>query len=292
MAQVGFIGLGAMGSRAARRLLDAGHSVIGYNRTAAKAEALANAGMRRADSPRAVAQSADVIFSMVTDDAALHDIAEGDAGVLGGLAAGKIWVDMSTVSPVTSRALGEKARQRGVALLDAPVAGSPLMVEQGAASIMVSGDRTAFERAEPAIRDISPKVTYLGAAGNALILKLAGNLNLAVQMLAFSEGILLAEKNGIPRQTAVEVLLGGALASPMLKYRGPFALQLPDPAWFDVGMMQKDLQLALEVAQASATPLPTTAVANEFLTAARGMGLATEDFAAIFQVLARLAGQA
>ncbi len=292
MANLGFIGLGAMGSRIVERLLRAGHSVTGYNRTRAKADPLVAAGMGWADDPAAAARGADMIFSMVTDANALSAIAEGPAGLLEGLGSGKIYVDMSTVSPAASRALAGRVAGKGATMLDAPVFGSPLTVQQGNLAIMVAGNQAAFERIEPILHDIGPRVTYLGANGNALVLKLAGNLNLAVQMLAFSEGILLAEKNGIPRQTAVDVLLNSAVGSPMLKYRGPFVLQLPDPAWFDVSMMQKDVQLALEVARASAVPLPTGAITNEFLTTARAMGLAQEDFAALFQVLARLTGQA
>jgi 3-hydroxyisobutyrate dehydrogenase-like beta-hydroxyacid dehydrogenase len=290
MANIGFIGLGAMGSRVVERLLNAGHTVTGYNRTRAKADSLVAAGMRWADSPAAVARAADVVFSMVTDAKAVDSIVEGPSGLLAGLAGGKIYVDMSTISPMASRAMAERVAKLGAKMLDAPVFGSPLTVQQGNLTIVVSGDRSAFECVERILQDIGPKVTYLGDNGNALIIKLAGNLNLAVQMLAFSEGILLAEKNGIPRQTAVDVLLNSAVGSPMLKYRGPFVLQLPDPAWFDVSMMQKDVLLALEVARASAVPLPTGAITNEFLTTARAMGLAKEDFAALFEVLARLAG--
>jgi 3-hydroxyisobutyrate dehydrogenase-like beta-hydroxyacid dehydrogenase len=121
-------------------------------------------------------------------------------------------------------------------------------------------------------------------------MKIATNLSLAVQMLAFSEGVLLAEKSGIDRKTAVEVLLNSVIASPMVKYRGPFVLDMPDEAWFDVSMMQKDLLLALEMGRQLDVPLPSTALTNEMLTAARGMGLADKDFAVLFEVLARMAG--
>jgi 3-hydroxyisobutyrate dehydrogenase-like beta-hydroxyacid dehydrogenase len=289
MAQLGFVGLGAMGSRVAGRLLAAGHTLTGYNRTRAKAEALLQAGMQWADSPRAVVQAAEVTFSMVTNTAVLQDIADQADGVLAGLASGKVWVDMSTVSPFASRELAQRVAAKGAFMFDAPVSGSPSTVEQGSASIMVAGDEAAYKRIEPILHDIAPKVNYLGGNGLALVMKLASNINLAVQMLAFSEGVLLAEKNGIPRKTAVEVLLNSTLASTMLKYRGPFVLELPDPAWFDVKLMQKDLLLALEVGRASGVPLPTSAVTNEFLTAARAGGLGDEDFAAVFQVLARFA---
>ncbi len=138
--------------------------------------------------------------------------------------------------------------------------------------------------------NIGPKVTHVGANGLAVTMKIATNLSLAVQMLAFSEGVLLAEKSGIQRQVAVEVLLNTVIASPMVKYRGPFVLQMPEEAWFNVNMMQKDMNLALELGRQLDVPLPTTATVNEYLTAARGLGLEHQDFAVVFEVLARLAG--
>jgi 3-hydroxyisobutyrate dehydrogenase-like beta-hydroxyacid dehydrogenase len=155
---------------------------------------------------------------------------------------------------------------------------------------MVAGRHETFERLKPLLEEIGPKVTYVGDNGLALSMKIAINLSLAVQMLAFSEGVLLAEKSGIARQTAVDVLTHSAIGSPMIQYRGPFVLKMPDEAWFNVNMMQKDMLLALEMGRQLDVPLPTTATANEFLTAARGMGLADQDFAVLFEVLARMSG--
>jgi 3-hydroxyisobutyrate dehydrogenase-like beta-hydroxyacid dehydrogenase len=280
-----------MGSRMTKRLLDAGHVVTGYNRTKAKAQWLIDLGMRWADGPRAVAEAADVVFTMVRDTSALHDVTDGPEGILAGLGPGKIYVDMSTVSPAASRALAARVAERGARMLDAPVSGSVLTLEQGRLSIMVGGDEDAFARVRPILQDIGPKVTHVGPNGQAVLMKIATNLCLGVQMLAFSEGVLLAEKGGIPRKTAVEAMLNSVAASPMLQYRGPFVLQMPDEAWFDVNMMQKDLLLALEAGRSLDVPLPTTAVANEMLTAARAMGLADRDFAVVFEALARLSGR-
>ncbi len=290
MANVGFIGLGVMGSRMVKRLLDAGYTVIGYNRTRSKAQWLLDVGMQWGDTPAAVAQAANVVFSMVANTAALQAVAGGTDGVLSGLHPGSIFVDMSTVSPTVSRTLAAQAAATGAHMLDAPVSGSVITLEEGRLSLMVGGDRGAYEQVLPILRDIGPKVTYVGANGLAAAMKIATNLSLAVQMLAFSEGILLAEKSGIARETAVEVLLNSVIASPMVKYRGPFVLDLPEEAWFDVNMMQKDLLLALDMWRELDVPLPTTAVTNEMLTAARGMGLAEKDFAVVFEVLARMAG--
>jgi 3-hydroxyisobutyrate dehydrogenase-like beta-hydroxyacid dehydrogenase len=227
---------------------------------------------------------------MVTNTKALQAVAEGPEGILSGLAAGKIYVDMSTVSPAVSQALAARVAELGAQMLDSPVSGSVVTLEEGRLSLMVGGDRQAFEKAQPLLLDIGPKVNYVGRNGLAVGMKIATNLSLAVQMLAFSEGVLLAEKSGIPRATAVEVLLNSVIASPMVKYRGPFVLEQPDEAWFDINMMQKDMNLALEMGQHLDVPLPTTAVTNELLTAARGMGMAQLDFAALFNVLAKMAG--
>ena len=290
MADLGFVGLGVMGGRVAKRLMDAGHTVTGHNRTRSKAQWLVDAGMAWAESPRGVAETSEVTLSMVTNSEALKAIADGPDGILAGLGPGKLYIDMSTASPALSRELAQRAHALGGFMLDAPVSGSVSTLEEGKLSIMVGGERQAFEQALPILQAIGPKVTHVGGNGLAVSMKIATNLSLAVQMLAFSEGVLLAEKSGIRRETAVEVLVNSVIASPMVKYRGPFVLDMPDEAWFDVGMMQKDMLLALEMGRDLDVPLPTTAVTNEFLTAARGMGLADKDFAILFEVLARMSG--
>ncbi len=290
MANLGFIGLGVMGSRMVKRLLDAGHTITGYNRTKAKAQWLLDVGMRWSDTPRAVAQTADIVLSMVANTEALQAVTGGPDGMVAGLSPGAVFIDMSTVSPAASRALAEQVAATGAHMLDAPVSGSVTTLEAGKLSFMVGGQRAIYERALPILRDIGPKATYVGTHGLAASMKVATNLSLAVQMLAFSEGVLLAEKSGIARQTAVEVLLNSVIASPMVQYRGPLVLDMPDEAWFDVHMMKKDLALALEMGRELQVPLPTTAVTNEMLTAACGMGLGDKDFAVVFEALARMSG--
>ena len=299
MANLGFVGLGVMGSLMAQRLLEKGHSLTGYNRTRLKAQFLIDKGMKFAETPRAVAQAADVIFSSVANSAALTSIVEGPDGVLAGLGRGKLFVDMSTVGVATSRAIAAKVREKGADMLDAPVSGSVATLKVGRMSLIVAGKRESFDRIKPLLEDFSdqpaaggqgPKVTYVGENGLALVMKIATNSNLAVQMLAFSEAVLLAEKSGIPRQTAVDVLTHSAIASPMVQYRGPFVLKLPETAWFDVNMMQKDMLLALELGRQVDVPLPTAAAANEMLTSARAIGLVHEDFAVMFDALAKMSG--
>jgi len=292
MARValGFIGLGAMGGRVTKRLLDAGYDVVGFNRTPAKAQWLLAAGMRWASTPREVAESVEIVFTMVTNTDALATVVQGPNGVLAGLRPGKVYIDMSTVSPAKSRELADQVAARGARMLDTPVSGSPITLEQGQLSMMVGGDRETFERVRPVLEAIAPTVNYVGANGQAVLMKIAVNLNLQVQIMAFSEAMLLAEKGGIPRATALKVLLDSVIASPSLKYRTPFILNEPVEAWFNVNMMQKDMLLALDMGRQFDVPLPTVAVSNEFLTAARAIGLAEHDFFIVYKVLAKMAG--
>ena len=290
MATVGYVGLGAMGAKMVDRLLEKGHTVVGYNRTRAKGQWLIDKGMKWADSPAAVCAQADVIISMVTNSAALSDVADGPNGMLAGLRAGQVWIDMSTVAPAVARGIAEQVRAKGADLVDAPVSGSIVTLQQGKLAVMVGGRADTFARIQPLLLDIGPKVTHVGDNGLALVMKISINLSLAVQMLAFSEGVLLAEKSGIPREVVVDVMTHSVIASPMVQYRGPLVLNMPEEAWFNVNMMQKDMLLALELGRQVNVPLPTTAITNEMLTTARGMGLAEKDFAILFETLARMAG--
>jgi len=290
MANLGFVGLGVMGGQMVNRLLSKGHTVTGYNRTRSKAKWLIEKGLKWADSPRAVAAAADFTFAMVTNAAAISDVTDGPDGIISGLSAGKIFIDMSTISPTASRATAAKVRAKGADMVDAPVSGSVVTLQEARLSVMVGGRKETFERVKLLLADIGPKVTHVGDNGLALSMKIAVNLSLAVQMLAFSEGVLLAEKSGISREVAVDVLIHSAVASPMIQYRGPFVLKQPEEAWFDCNMMQKDMLLAMELGRQLNVPVPTTALTNEFLTAARGMGWEKKDFAVVFDVLARMSG--
>ena len=246
--------------------------------------------MQWGESPRQVAEGADVTFSMVTNTAALHEVLNGDDGILAGLAPGKVSIDMSTISVSISREIAERVAAKGARMLDAPVSGNVIHVEEGTISMIVGGDQAIFENVRPILQDITPKVSYVGGNGQAILMKIAINLSLPVQFLGFCEGILLAEKNGIPRETAIEAWRNSALASPATWHGAPFILEKPDEAWFDVNMMQKDLLLALELGGTSDVPLLSVALSNELLTAARAMGMVSEDFAVMFDVLAQMSG--
>src|SRR6266550_580604 len=287
MSTIGFIGLGAMGSRIATRLLAAGNQVYGTNRTAAKAEPLVDRGLVWMDSPREVAAAAEISFSMVTDDDALASIAHGPDGILAGLGPGKVYVDMSTVSPKASRELSAQVSERGGRMLDAPVSGSLPQAEAGTLAIMVGGEEEAFALVEPLLRELGQSVHHVGSNGHGLLLKLAINISLAVQTLAFSEGLLLAERGGVDPELAADVIGSSAIGSPMLKARIPLLLHLPEQAWFDVEMMHKDIRLACQTASELATPLPSATVAEAILNRASELGYAHRDLAALHEVLAK-----
>jgi 3-hydroxyisobutyrate dehydrogenase-like beta-hydroxyacid dehydrogenase len=288
MNTIGFVGLGAMGSRIAERLLDSGNQVYATNRTKSKAQALIDRGLKWRDTPREVAAAADVTFSMVTDDAALHAITSGPDGILAGLAPHAVYVDMSTVSPRASRELAEQVRALGAEMLDAPVSGSIPQAESGTLAIMVGGSKAALATVEPLLRELGQNVTHVGTNGQGLLLKLAVNISLAVQTLAFSEGLLLAERGGIDAQTAAHVMSTSSIGSPMLKARVPLLLDLPQHAWFDVTLMDKDIRLARETADELNIPLPSAALADDMLNRARDLGYAHRDLAALHNVLAEM----
>jgi 3-hydroxyisobutyrate dehydrogenase-like beta-hydroxyacid dehydrogenase len=290
---IGFIGLGAMGAGIVPRLMAAGHTVTGFNRSRDKAQPLIAAGMRFAGTPRETATDAEIVFSIVTDAAAVRAVALGGDGVIAGLKPGGIYIDMSTIAPDASRAIAAEFAKAGLAMLDAPISGSPVTLNQGSASIMVGGERAAFERAEPVLRAIGPKVTHIGGSGLAVQMKISVNLLLMVEVIAFGEAIALAEKGGVAREVAVDAVLKSVAASPVLGYRGPFILEgkMPAVPLADVTLQQKDMLLALELGRKLGSPVPLAAAANEMMNACRGLGIDHKDFVAAHEVYRRLGGQ-
>jgi 3-hydroxyisobutyrate dehydrogenase-like beta-hydroxyacid dehydrogenase len=275
--RVGFAGLGAMGAGIARRLLDAGHEVVGWNRTRERAEPLLDAGMGWADTPRELAASVDVLFTMLTNTAAIEATAEGGDGVLAGLRAGSVWADISTIAPDASVALAERVNATGAWFLDCPVSGSPATLAAGEMSVMVGGDRGAFEHVSEVLHAIGPKVTYIGPNGHAILTKVAINLALVVSVTALAEGVALVEKAGVDRTAVVDAVSKSVIASPVIGYRAP--LLVDDTAVFaDVELQQKDLVLAEELARRLGMSVPTCAAASEMLSAARTSERSDRDF--------------
>jgi 3-hydroxyisobutyrate dehydrogenase-like beta-hydroxyacid dehydrogenase len=290
---LGFVGLGAMGALIVPRLMNAGHKVTGWNRSRDKAEALIQAGMGWADTPRAVAAQSDIVFSIVTDAKAVNSVALGPDGVISGLKKGGIYIDMSTIEPDESRAVAAEFAKAGSIMLDGPLSGSPVTVKAGNASVMIGGDEDAFERVKPVLLAIGPKVTRIGANGLACQMKIAVNLLLMVEIIAFGEAVALAEIGGVPREAAVDAILKSVAASPVIGYRGPFILEgnMPDVPLADVTLEQKDMLLALNLGRQLGSPVPLAAAANEMMNACRGLGIDHNDFVVAHQVYRRLGGQ-
>jgi 3-hydroxyisobutyrate dehydrogenase-like beta-hydroxyacid dehydrogenase len=290
---IGFVGLGVMGQGIVPRLQAAGHKVIGWNRSKDKARALIGAGMAWADTPRQVAEASEMVISIVTDGAAVKSVALGPDGIIAGLKPGRVYADMSTIAPDVSRAVAAEFAARGLAMLDAPLSGSPVTLAQGNASVMVGGDAAAFEKAKPVMLAIGPKVTHIGGSGLACQMKIAVNLLLMVEVIAFGEAVALAEKGGVDRAVAVDAILKSVAASPVLGYRGPFILEgrMPEVPLADVTLQQKDMILALDLGRKLGQPVPLAAAANELMNACRGLGIDHNDFVVAHQVYRRLGGQ-
>lgn len=288
---IGFVGLGHMGGNMAARYLAAGYPVHGEARSKENLESLLDQGLDWRDTPREVAEAADVVMTSIPNDDVLRDVAAGTDGIVEGLTEGKTWVDMSTVSPRVSREVAELVRPTGAFMLDAPVSGSVPQVKSGTLTIMVGGDKDAYDRVEPVLRVLGSP-TYIGDNGHGLILKLAINISLAVQMLALSEGLLLAERDGVDRELALKVMTESPIGSPMLKERVPLILNLPDEAWFDVGLMHKDIGLALQTADELHVPVPSAAAADQVLTEAERLGYEHRDIAALREVLDKMSNAA
>jgi 3-hydroxyisobutyrate dehydrogenase-like beta-hydroxyacid dehydrogenase len=282
-----------MGALIVPRLMAAGHGVTGWNRSPDKAAALLAAGMTSAETPRAVAEQSEIVFSIVTDGAAVRAVALGDDGILSGLRAGGIYADMSTIAPDVSRAVAAEFAKAGRFMLDAPISGSPVTVKAGNASVMVGGAAEAFECARDVMLAIGPKVTHIGANGLACQMKIAVNLLLMVEVIAFGEAVALAEKGGVRREVAVDAVLKSVAASPVLGYRGPFILEgkMPDVPLADVTLQQKDMLLALDLGRRLGSPVPLAAAANEMMNACRGLGIDHRDFVTAHEVYRRLGGQ-
>jgi 3-hydroxyisobutyrate dehydrogenase-like beta-hydroxyacid dehydrogenase len=290
--RIGFVGLGDMGQAIVPRLLAAGHTVTGWNRTREKAAAMFKVGMLWADSPREVACDSEIVFSIVTDAAAVCSLALGENGIIAGLRKDAVYLDMSTIDPDGSRSVAAEFAKAGLTMMDAPISGTTLTLGQGKASLMVGGDKAAFERVQSVLLAIGPKVTYIGAQGLAVQLKVALNMTLVIEVIGFCEGIALAEKGGVPREVAVDAFLKSVVASPVLNYRAPLILEghISDATYGNVNLQQKDMLLALDLGRKMGVPVPLGAAANEMLNACRGLGLAHHDFVAVYEVYRRLGG--
>jgi 3-hydroxyisobutyrate dehydrogenase-like beta-hydroxyacid dehydrogenase len=292
MSKVGFIGLGDMGQVLIPRLLEAGHEVIGWNRTAGKDKLLQEKGMKLATSVKDLASKSEFIISIITDAKAVESISLGNEGIISVIADDAVYLDMSTISPMVSRKIYKEFKAKGKHMCDAPISGSPVTVVQGKASVMVGGDESSFNKSKPVLESLGSKVTYIGESGLAVQTKLSINLLLMVQVIAFGEAVALAEKGGVSRESVVEAILNSVAASPVLNYRGPFILegQMPAKPLADVTLQQKDMTLVLEQARLLGSPTPLASAANEMMNACRGLGIDKNDFVVAHQAYLKLAG--
>ena len=290
MHRIGFIGIGLMGQHMARRVLLGGYPLTIWNRTKDKAGPLLDAGAAWADSPRAVAQVSDMVITMVTDSAASERVACGPGGVLEGAHPGLVLIDMSSITPETSRAIAERAVACGVAMLDAPVTGAPRVAADGKMGIMVGGPRETFEHCRPLLQTMGVKIVYAGLNGMGSTLKLVNNLILGVAIHASAEALVLAAKAGLDPQAVIEITSVGGARTGAMETRGPRMVKRDFSPHFSVNNMYKDLSNVVRLAEECGVSLPVTGAAREILRAAKSQGKGELDSAVVMTVLEALAG--
>ncbi len=285
---IGFIGLGIMGRPMALNLAKAGHRLTVYNRTRSRADAIASDRIQVADSPREVASASNLIFVMVTDSAAVESVVAGPLGLLESIRPGSLVVDMSTISPAVEQALDRRLEAVGASLVDAPVSGGDVGAQQGTLAIMVGGRRPDYERILPVLQAMGRTITYCGPVGSGQLTKLCNQILVSLNLLAVSEALAFATKNGLDPAVMIEAVRGGAAGSWQLANLGPRIVAGDFQPGFMVDLMQKDLRLVMEAAGAAHAPLPGTALVHQLFHSAQARGLGREGTQALAKVLAQL----
>jgi len=285
MAKVGWIGLGNMGLPMSMNLLKAGHEVMVWNRTKAKAEQALAAGAKWANSPKEIAEKNDFIFTMVSDGPTLQAVTLGENGVVAGLNSGKIVIDMSTVSPAESSKVNEAVESKGCKFIRGPVTGSTVLAQNATLGILASGDKTAYDKVLPLFESMGKNQFYLGAGEEARVMKLSLNIMIGTSMQMMAEAVVLAEKAGLDVAQACEVIAGSAVGSPLVGYKvAPISKGEYNPA-FSVKLMMKDFDLAFEAAKQYRVSMPVTAITRQALAVAEASGKGDKDFSVLTQVL-------
>ncbi len=282
--KIAFLGLGIMGSRMSERLIRAGYDVTVWNRTAGKAEGLKKLGAREAVSPKDAATGADVAITMLADPASVEAVAIGDGGLIDGLKSGAVYIDMTTVSPATSRKLGEAAGRKRVAFLDAPVTGSKPAAASGELVLMVGGEASILDQVRPILQAMSKKIVYMGPVGAGSLMKLVNNLSMAGAMAAFFEGFTLGRLGGLSGEAILEVLTSGALASPLLRLKGEAVLKGNFEPLFSLKHMAKDIHLAVDESAQEGLNAPISHLLDTLFQTAQRQGLGEADYAALIKV--------
>jgi 2-hydroxy-3-oxopropionate reductase len=278
---IGFIGLGVMGAPMARNLVAAGHDVVVYNRSRREVE-----GASWAESPRAVAEQADVIVTMLPDSPQVEEVV---GEVLAGASAGSLIVDMSTISPVVTRELAEKAKEKGVGYLDAPVSGGDVGAQNATLSIMAGGSEEDFARAKPIFEALGKTIVHVGPTGSGQVVKACNQVVVALTIEAVSEALVLGSKAGVDPATIIEVLSGGMAGNKVMTVRGRNFLEHDFEPGFRIDLHHKDLGIALSTGRELGVPLPATAAVNEMLGALRAKGLGDRDHSALLTFVEELA---
>lgn len=287
---IGFIGLGTMGAPMARRLLDAGHRVTVHNRTRSREEPLAEAGAERAATPREAAEGAEVLFTMVSDTPDVQAVVLGEQGAIHGLASGSVLVDMSTISPATTRLIARALEEHGVAMLDAPVSGGSEGAERGTLSIMLGGDEEALEQVRPLLEILGSTITRVGDVGSGQVTKAINQVIIAGVYAAVAEGMAIGLAAGIDLDAARKALGGGAAGSWVLENRAENMIENRYPLGFRTRLHRKDLGIALEAARELGVAIPIAAYVEQVETSLVGRGLGEEDVSNIARVVREQAG--
>lgn len=283
--RIGFLGLGIMGSPMAHNLIKAGCDVTVWNRTRSKCESLLNIGAKYGSSPENVALTCDVTFSMLADPGSAMEVACGKQGAVHGLGPGKGYVDVSTVDGETSKAIGTAIKATGAQFLEAPVSGSKKPAEEGKLIFLTSGDISLYHEVAPILDIMGKSRFYLGDVGNGAAMKLVVNMIMGSMMASFSEGMILGQKLGLDPSVLVEVISQGAISAPMFSMKGPSMVKASYTPAFPLKHQQKDLRLALAMAEQVSQPTPVAAAANELYKVAKSHGLGEEDFSAVIEAL-------
>ncbi|XP_061371071.1 glyoxylate/succinic semialdehyde reductase 2, chloroplastic [Gastrolobium bilobum] len=284
-ARVGFLGIGIMGSPMAQNLIKAGIDLTVWNRTKSKCDPLISLGAKYKSSPEEVAASCDVTFAMLADPQSAVDVACGKNGAANGMGPGKGYVDVSTVDGDTSKLINGHIKSTGALFLEAPVSGSKKPAEDGKLIFLTAGDRNLYETVAPLLDIMGKSKFYLGDVGNGAAMKLVVNMIMGSMMASFSEGLLLSEKVGLDPNVLVEVVSEGAISAPMYSTKGPSMIQSLYPTAFPLKHQQKDLRLALGLAESVSQPTPIAASANELYKVAKSHGLSDQDFSAVIEAL-------
>jgi len=289
--RVGFIGLGIMGSRQAANLVRAGHELRVFNRTRETAERWASEHAAEvADSPRAAADGADAVITMVVDGPQVEAVLLGEDGAVAGARDGTLFIDCSTIAPEHARRLGATLRERGHGFVDAPVTGSAPKAQDGTLTIMCGGEPADMERARPLLEAMGQLIVHAGEVGQGQAVKVISNSVTAVNCATLAQALVVGRRAGVDLDSLVEVMGAGSANSTMLQLKGRPMLTHDFSPLFKLEHMLKDVGLCLDEARAAGAPFPFAALARELYSAGVGRGLGEQDFAAVLRVLEDLGG--